>query len=77
MDTQRIKVEVVNAVELKPESKYLVLVDGRTMNPEVPQAIADTFTDMGIENSMVVVVYGDPRQMVRILEQPVKEKPPL
>lgn len=63
------KIHVVNATQLKPGAKYMFVIDKSAMPLEDVAALARHLRGIGIENAVAVMVDGDPKKLVKIIEQ--------
>lgn len=68
-DTKEVQINIVNAVELKPDKKYLLAFDSHHFTMENAHHLLQALKRMGIENALAVFTNGDPDEGIKIIEQ--------
>jgi hypothetical protein len=63
------EIVIANATELKPDRKYLIVLDRRAITEEDAHKLMKGLAKIGITNSVGVAVLGDAAQAVKIIEQ--------
>jgi hypothetical protein len=70
MTSPGAKIIVVNATELKPDSRYIFVVDSSAIDYEdMEHLLASMRDDVGIKNPIGLLVRGEPKDVVKIIEQ--------
>ena len=65
------KVNIVKAhtYELKPDSKYLIVLDNAAFSQHEAHQLLGQLREMGAPNALGMLVHGDPNKAVKIIEQ--------
>lgn len=69
---RKVKLDIINTVELKPECNYLLLTDKRLMNQEQIKQLLKDLKKAGVRNVVGFMLSGDPDDAVQVIS---KEKP--
>lgn len=69
---QEIHIEFINATELKPEAKYILVASQAQVDELQLTKIIGALNEMGIKNAVGVHVPGDPETAIRIIKQESK-----
>ena len=64
-----MKVNILHATELKPGSSYIICLDGNKVSLEDAASMAKQLKAMGILNSVVIAMNGDPKKIIKVIEQ--------
>lgn len=70
MSKTEAKIAITHATELKPGSRYLIVVDQNSITGEDLHLLVQGLRGMGIENALALSVDGDPTKLVQVVEQP-------
>lgn len=66
-----VKLNIINAIELKPEANYILVVDGKILKrPEVERVLKD-LKKHGIRNVVSFMLSGSPDDAIQLI---TKEK---
>ena len=68
-DKPFVQINFVNAHELKPNAKYLIVVSQEVMDESDVRKLTKSLGEMGIKNAVALHVPGDPDDAVKIIEQ--------
>jgi hypothetical protein len=68
---RKLDVNIVQAhvAELKPDSRYIILLNGDKVTTEEAQRMLLQLDRMGIKNTLAMQVPGDPTNAIKIIEQ--------
>jgi methylmalonyl-CoA mutase cobalamin-binding subunit len=64
-----IQIEFVNATELKPDSKYIIVASQDQVERDDLAVLIDKLKNLGINNIVALHVPGDPANAIHIIEQ--------
>lgn len=63
------KIVIANATELKPDSKYLIVLDRNSCTMASAHDLLQGLKALGIDNAVAFMIDGDPNKTLQIVEQ--------
>lgn len=69
---RKVKLDIINAIELKPEANYILVCDTKYFKREEIESILKDLKKHGIRNVVSFMLSGSPEDAVQLI---TKEKP--
>ena len=66
---KKIQLVIAEAIALDPKKKYVIGIDKDMITSAEAASLANHLSDMGIKNVVIMVLKGDPKKGMRIIEQ--------
>lgn len=69
---KQIKVEIAQAIKLDPEKNYLIALDRTAVSRRDAAELLEALRKEGITASVALMVNGDPKTAVKVIEETPK-----
>lgn len=66
---RKVKLDIINAIELKPECNYLLVTDKPLMNQEQIKQLLKDLKRAGVRNVVGFMLSGDPDDAVQVISK--------
>lgn len=66
---QEIEIVIANATELKPGKHYIFMFDNGSIQMDTMQKVLKKLDEIGIGESIGLKIYGNPNEVVKIIEK--------
>lgn len=72
--TKPVKLDIINAVELKKDCNYLLLADSRHISPEEMRDVIKSARKVGVKNIAAFLMNGGDKNVVQLIDRPARPR---